>query len=52
VRARVSALIDEGKSLEEVVAAKPTADFDETYGPESESLGFVNPAYTSLSKKR
>jgi hypothetical protein len=28
VRDRVAALISEGKSLEEVIAAKPTASFD------------------------
>ena len=50
VRDRVAAMIAEGKSMEEVIAAKPTADFDETYGPEGQSLGFVNRVYTSLSK--
>ena len=48
VRERVAAMIGEGKSLEEVTAAKPTADFDETFGPEENSLGFVNRVYTSL----
>ena len=52
VRARVAVLIDEGKTLEEVIAAKPTADFDETYGPVEESLGFLDRTYTSLSKKK
>ena len=49
VRRRVAAMIAEGKSLEEVEAAKPTADFDEQYGPEANSLGFVNRVYTSLN---
>ena len=50
VRERVAAMIGEGKSLEEVMAAKPTADFDETFGPEGQSLGFVNRVYTSLMR--
>ena len=50
VRSRVAEMIADGKSLEEVVDAKPTADFDEVYGPETASLGFVNRVYTSLSK--
>ena len=50
VRDRIAGLIAEGKSMEEVIAAKPTADFDETYGPEGQSLGFVNRVYTSLTK--
>jgi len=37
VRARVAALVAEGKSLEEVQAAKPTEDLDETWGG-----GFIN----------
>ncbi|HEU4617130.1 MAG TPA: MBL fold metallo-hydrolase [Gammaproteobacteria bacterium] len=32
VRDRVAALVKQGKSLDEVTAAKPTAEFDETYG--------------------
>ena len=50
VRERVAAMIAEGKSLEEVMAAKQTADFDETFGPEENSLGFVNRVYTSLMR--
>ena len=49
VRERVALMIAEGKSLEEVVSAKPTLDFDKDFGPESASLGFVNRVYTSLS---
>ena len=51
VRQRVALMIAEGKSMEEVVNAKPTADFDKDYGPESASLGFVNRVYTSLTLK-
>ncbi|MDB9737865.1 MBL fold metallo-hydrolase [Gammaproteobacteria bacterium] len=48
VRDRVALMIAEDKSMEEVVSAKPTADFDKDFGPESASLGFVNRVYTSL----
>ncbi|MGH8221739.1 MAG: MBL fold metallo-hydrolase, partial [Woeseiaceae bacterium] len=42
---RLQSLIDEGMSLEDVLAAKPTADFDERFGnPEL----FVTRAYESL----
>lgn len=50
VRQRVADMIDQGLTLEEVVAAKPTQDLDEIYGPESASLGFVNRVYTSLAE--
>ena len=50
VRGRVLALMEEGKSLLEVVASRPTSDFDETYGPEMQSLGFVDRVYTSLKR--
>lgn len=50
VRDRVAAMIAEGKTLEEVVAAKPTADLDGQYGDVGLSLGFINRVYTSLSK--
>lgn len=49
VRERVALMIADGKSLEEVVSANITADFDKDFGPESASLGFVNRVYTSLS---
>ena len=49
VRERVALMIAEGKSLEEVLSAKPTAEFDKDFGAESASLGFVNRVYTSLS---
>ena len=51
VRARISEMIDDGKTLQQVMDAKPTADFDEVYGPETASLGFVNRVYTSLSEQ-
>ena len=48
-RDRIQALIDEGKSLEEAIAARPMADYDETWGnrfikPEQ----FVTFVYRSL----
>lgn len=50
VRERVLAMMNEGKSLLEIVAAAPTGEFDETYGPEMQSLGFVDRVYTSLKR--
>jgi len=48
VRDRISKMIDEGKSLQEVIDAKPTKDFDEKY---PDWLGnFVNRAYASLKE--
>ncbi len=50
VRQRVKALIDDGKTMDEVIAANVTADLDEVYGDVSQSLGFINRVYTSLTK--
>ncbi len=50
VRSRVADLIDQGKTREEVIAAKITADYDDTYGLESASLGFVDRVYASLTR--
>ena len=52
VRDRIAGMIEEGKSLEEVIAAKPTHDFDATFGDVSASLGFLDRVYTSLKSKR
>lgn len=49
IRERMVALIDEGKTLEEVIAAKPTADYDEQMGNPGM---FLNRAYMSLTHKR
>ena len=52
VRDRVAALIRQGKTREEVIAARPTAEWDATWG-----AGFMKPdvflgiVYTSLTKK-
>lgn len=48
VRARVAKQMGEGKGLMEVVASRPTADLDATFGAEMMSLGFVDRVYTSL----
>ena len=51
VRANIQSLIDQGKTEDEVVAAKPSAEFDATWGQ-----GFMNAeqfnrfAYQSLKK--
>ena len=47
VRGRIQALIDEGASLDDVVAAAPTADYDEALG---DPTIFVNRAYTTLTR--
>jgi cyclase len=51
VRDRVWALIEKGKTVEEVIAAEPTADFTEGFGDVSESLGFLDRVYTSLRRR-
>ena len=51
VRSRIASMIADGKTMQEVIDAKPTSDFDTVYGPETASLGFVNRVYTSLSKQ-
>ncbi len=50
VRDRIADMVAQGMSLEAVEAAKPAADFEADFGPESASLGFVNRVYTSLQK--
>jgi glyoxylase-like metal-dependent hydrolase (beta-lactamase superfamily II) len=50
VRGRIAKMIKKGMSVEEVIAAKPTKDFDERYGDVANSLGFVDRVYTSLEK--
>ncbi len=49
IRDRMVVLIEAGKSLDEVYAAQPTADFDEKMG---DNTGFINRAYMSLTHKR
>lgn len=47
VSMRISGMIDAGLSLEQVIAARPTADYDEQYG---DPMRLINRAYMSLSR--
>jgi glyoxylase-like metal-dependent hydrolase (beta-lactamase superfamily II) len=50
VRARVSRLVAEGRTLEEVEAAKPTADLDARWGPRLDR--FLPAVYEALTSRR
>jgi rubredoxin len=51
-RDRMTKLIKEGKSEEDVIAAKPFADLDAKWAPnETVSKNFVKATYASLAKK-
>ena len=47
IRDRIQAMIDDGKSLEEIIAARPTREFDEQQG---DPATLLNRAYTSLTR--
>jgi cyclase len=47
VRQRIDTMIDQGKTLEQVIAANPTAEFDAKFGQPGR---FIDRAYTSLSR--
>jgi len=47
VRDRIAALIESGATLEQVIAAKPTAAWDEIYG---NPAAFIDRAYLSLTR--
>jgi hypothetical protein len=49
IRDRMSALIGSGATLEQVEAARPTAEWDERKGS---SENFLNRAYLSLTRER
>jgi cyclase len=49
VRAKLSDLIRSGATLEQVIAAKPTAEWDERYG---DPTRIVNRGYAALSRSR
>lgn len=50
---RVRELVEQGASVEEVLAAQPTAAFDERYGEAGESAGsFVRALYADLAARR
>jgi hypothetical protein len=44
----MAALIGSGATLEQVVAARPTAEFD---AQEGDPASFINRAYTSLARR-
>lgn len=50
IKGRVQTMIDDGKDLDAIVAAKPTADFDkEFYGAEVTTIAFLGRVYASLT---
>ena len=51
VRDRVAKLIKEGKTIDEVLASKPTADFDKVRGQGLPSEMFIKIVYDELSKR-
>jgi hypothetical protein len=48
VRDRVAGLVKQGKTLEEVIAAKPTAEFDAKWGSPDHML-FLPAIYAELA---
>ena len=52
VRDNVTALIKEGKSLEEIVAATPTSEFDASWSGFVNGEGFVGLVYENLSQSK
>ena len=48
VHERLAAMVKQGKSVDEVVAAAPTKDLDEQWGKARPAAGFVRQAYNSL----
>ena len=50
-RDRIKAMVDDQKSLDEIMAAAPTADFDEEMGASEQSRTlYINRAYESLTR--
>ena len=49
VRAKLAALIQSGATLEQAIAAKPTAEWDARYG---DPMRMVNRGYAALSRNR
>jgi cyclase len=55
IRDRVQALLKTGATLEQVKAARPTADFDDRYGANTGSWTtdmFVEAVYTTLASRK
>jgi cyclase len=50
VRNRIARLVKEGKTLEDVLVAKPTADFDKDWSQLLPPEMFIKIVYTDLSK--
>ena len=48
MRDRVDAMIDQGMTLAQILAARPSANFDDRYG---NPAGFVSAAYETLSRR-
>jgi hypothetical protein len=48
VRAKLSELIESGATLEQAIAAKPTADWDARYG---DPVRMVNRGYAALQRQ-
>jgi len=51
LRDRIAKRIQEGKSLEEIIASKPTFDFDDGRGMGMPPDDFVKIVYNELTKK-
>jgi len=51
IRDRVAELIKQGKTLEEIISAKPTADFDKKFKGDPRANLFIKQLYKALSKK-
>jgi glyoxylase-like metal-dependent hydrolase (beta-lactamase superfamily II) len=51
VRDRISKHVEEGKTVEEVLASNPTADFDEEFSKQMPAEAFVRIVYDDLSKR-
>jgi glyoxylase-like metal-dependent hydrolase (beta-lactamase superfamily II) len=50
-RNRIKAMIDDGMSLQEIIAAAPTAEFDEELGAGASNVAiYVDRVYASLTK--
>ncbi len=51
MRDRIQDLINKGKTLEQVKAAKPTFDYDGLYGRPGPGTAFIEAAYKTLKKE-
>jgi hypothetical protein len=53
IRDRIQELVRQGKTLEQIKAAKPTADYDPRYGgnPSWTTANFIDAVYTELRAK-